>query len=822
MSSQALALLRLLQPYAPNATGSNGGLTSNYSQSGIGGFNSDQWDARGDWQASGRTHVFGRFSRFTDTLTGTTIFGPAGGAGFGLGGYGGTSLGANDSAAAGVDVALSDKWVTDVRLGYFRYGITTSKYDQNVAFATQLGIPGLNTGSNFTSGAPSFGITDANSFGSPGGVQYGSGLGVNRCNCALAEHEDQYQLANNWTRVLGNHSIKFGADLRYARNLRVPSDNNRTGELRFGTGPTGAGNGNKGLGLATFVLGDVTGFQRYASTTTNAKEFQKRVFFYAQDTWRASAKLTMNYGLRYEMYFPEVVNGKGNGALLNLATGYLQVAGYGSYGSNMGQSIAKNTYNPRIGIAYQINDKTVFRAGYGRSFDIGVFGSIFGHSATQNLPVLANQSLGNDNATNVAYAFNLATGPTAPPVTSVPSSGNLPNPGNLVSSRSRPTTLRLPTLDAWNASLQQSLTPTLSMTIAYVGNKGTHTFGDASSNTTNPNESAISLPAAYSVTGQTLHYDPTVSATTTAGGYLGVAANGGTAQQVLLQRFYGGKLAACSDPAYAASGGVLAANGGCGWTQGVTYFGDDLDTHYNALQATLTKTMAHGITLNANYAWQQAISEASGFSTWSRRAVRGNDSALRRQQVIVYGLFQLPFGRNKAVLGNAKGFVNQLVSGFEINPVINYSSGLPFTITSNQSGTWVPGSAPGYVNGNASNFQKKVSGTPNGGLTWYPAATLANNPYGFTAPALDTIGTAGRNQFFGPHFFNADISVQKNFPIRESMAFQLRADGLNAFNHINWGTPNGTLESGGTITSGAFPNGTSNPRQMVFSGRFNF
>ncbi len=117
------------------------------------------------------------------------------------------------------------------------------------------------------------------------GAQYGSGLNVNRCNCPLTEREDQFQLVNNWTKIIGNHSIKFGADLRYARNLRVPSDSNRTGELQFDPGPTSNGSVG-GLGFATFVLGDVTNFSRYVSVSTNAKEFQKRFFFYGQDTWR--------------------------------------------------------------------------------------------------------------------------------------------------------------------------------------------------------------------------------------------------------------------------------------------------------------------------------------------------------------------------------------------------------------------------------------------------------------------------------------------------------------------------------------------------------
>ncbi len=172
------------------------------------------------------------------------------------------------------------------------------------------------------------------------GPQYGAGLNVDRCNCPLIEKEDQYQVVNNWTKILGNHALKFGADLRYARNLRVPSDNDRTGILYFSNNYTSnPSNANLatpipigGLGFATFALGQVTNFLRYVSTSTNAKEFQKRDFFYAQDTWRASPKLTVNYGLRYEFYFPETINAPGNGALLNPDTGYLYVAGVGGVG----------------------------------------------------------------------------------------------------------------------------------------------------------------------------------------------------------------------------------------------------------------------------------------------------------------------------------------------------------------------------------------------------------------------------------------------------------------------------------------------------------
>ncbi len=108
-------------------------------------------------------HAFARFSRFWDTLSGKVMFGEAGGPGFGLGGYGGNSNGANDSLASGMDIAISPKLLTDFRLGYYRYNVIDTKYDQGVEFANPLGIPGINTGGYFTSGAPGFEIN------SPGG-----------------------------------------------------------------------------------------------------------------------------------------------------------------------------------------------------------------------------------------------------------------------------------------------------------------------------------------------------------------------------------------------------------------------------------------------------------------------------------------------------------------------------------------------------------------------------------------------------------------------------------------------------------------------------
>ncbi len=864
VSPQAANLFKLLlaNKFTPNTNtgGTNdNGLYNNYAGTGTGTFNSDQWDVRGDSNLSDKTHLFGRVSRFTDTLAGAQLFGAAGGPGLGVAGYGGVSQGANDSYALGVDIALSPKWLTDVRLGYFRYNILTHKNDPG---NTNLPFIGENISGDgltvFDWGTPDINIADLNAQNGSGpnngqntGAQFGTGLNMNHCNCPLKEKEDQMQLVNNWTRIAGTHTIKFGVDLRYARNLRVPSDSDRTGVNNFGDGPTALNGKTGGLGWATYILGDVTSFNRYTSaeaSETNAKEFQPRDYFYAQDTWRASLKLTINAGVRYEYYAPERVNEPGNGALLNLATGYINVAGEGGLPLNMGVKSAKNTWNPRMGVAYQFTPKSVLRMGYGRSFDLGVFGSTFGHVVTQNIPVLANQSL---SATGVAsnYAFNLtnpasnysanATSPLIPFTSPAMSSGGqiainavIPGSGGstiaqTVNVKARPFTMRLPTLDAWNASFQQTLNGTTTVEVAYVGNKGSHTLSDGDGNNTNPNEAGNFLPASYSsIPGLALHYD---GVNTVKGGPIAAfcaasAANctngvpltgpyaGATNVYNNLQRFYGGSLPACGGP--------------CGWTQGISYYGDDQDTHYNALQAKLTKTFSKGLTLSSNYAYQVGTDANSGYATWDKNAVIGNDSAIRRSAFTAYGLYKLPFGKDQMFL-NEGGPVNYIVGGWEISPTVVWQSGLPYTLGFNDCGTYTEG--PCYVNGNNSMLKTHKTGFPGGGVSWFTSPTHGVDlcgdgagSSGFTCSGLDGIGDGGRNNSFGPHLFNSDMSLMKNVAVLEKFTVQFRFDAYNAFNHINLGNPNGTIDqaSAGSIGGGPYPagtGGTTNPRQLQFT-----
>jgi Carboxypeptidase regulatory-like domain/TonB dependent receptor len=860
-AAPALALLKYLEPYvvAKNITyapgGANlGGLDSNFDESGTGIFNSDQWAERVDYTVNEKTHVFERFSRFTDILSGKVMFGAAGGPGFGINNYGGNSKGANDSDVIGMDMAINPKLLTDVRIGYLRYNIIDNKHDEGTDFATALGIPGINNGSTILSGSPGFFIQNVPA--GLGGTQnqpvFGDGLNVNRCNCPLIEREDQFQIVNNWTKVLSNHTIKAGVDLRYGRNLRVPSDDDRDGLLYFYGGPTSNGSGVGGLGWATFMLGEVSGagtnttgstsaFTRYVSVSTNAKEFQKRTFFYLGDSWRATRKLTVNYGGRLELFWPESVNAAGNGALMNLNDGYLHVAGVGGIPSNMGWGIRiSRGLAPRLGVAYQLDQKTVIRAGYGRSFDMGVFGSTFGHTVTQNLPVLAAQSVTDPNA--ITPAFTLNVGPTAYVFPSTPSNGLLPNPGYSVTTKARPNPMQFPTLDAWNLAVQRALTPTLSLTVAYVGNKGTHTLADGDGNSTNPNEATNSLPAQYSITGAPLSFNSAVPA--------GQVVNNQTSTYKYLTRYYAGSLPACRDPNYAigfppgdttiaqVDGDPLLTSGMCGWTPSIQYNGDDQNTEYDAMQVTLSERYHRGLSFNVNYVWASAFDENSDYYTWSHAVAHMRDSNVRRQQLIGYGSYDLPFGRGKQFLGGAHGVTNVLVGGWQVSDATNWAGGLPFQITYSECGSavingpcdpsivpgghfkthltaFVPNSATGVGTRTFYQAYQLPCGSANGGITGV-----------FTCPGLDSFGNVGQNTGTGPRFFATDMAITKQFPLwRERVSGRFRMDAFNVFNHIAAGNPSGNIESTGTITSGGQGYGQSQdfgPRQLEFSLRVDF
>lgn len=767
-----------------------GALYNNYQITGSGLFNTNQFDVRMDDVTSEKLHTFGRYSQFMDTVSGGAIFGPLGGAGFGNSGFAGSATGLSASVALGGDYVFGPNLLADLRLGYYRYHVDTNKYDGTQPFATDNGLPGLNLGTANTGGAPAFYIGGTSGGPATAGLaDFGTSLSISRCNCPLQETEQQFQIVSNWTRITGNHSLKFGADLRYALNYRVPSDINQAGEFTFAASNTQNTRGLGGIGLATFLLGNVSNFSREALADTAAKNFQKRTFFYVQDTWKATSKLVVNYGLRWEIYFPETANGKGQGSLLNLDTGNLQVAGYGPYGTNMGAITTFKLLAPRVGISYQPNAKMVIRAGYGRSYGVGFYGALFGDVTPQNLPVLDNQNLTQERGV-FSPVFTLGTPPPLPFFGNLdPTTGVIPLPNGVIA-RTRPLSERVPTIDAWNLSIQQQLTHTLAMTLAYVGNKGTHTFAGTTENV-NPNELAL--------TANGLSYNPPSKTDPAVGENPNLPVS--PASDVRRHPYY---------PKY-------------GWTQAIDYRADAANTNYNALQATVEQTFAHGLQFTANYAWQRAMNYHEDY--FEIKKFYGRYDFLRDQTLKTFGTWQLPIGRGGLIGKDVSVPVNYLIGGWELEDILEWSSGLPYwpsyqdCAQERDTGPCTPNllqgqSLPTHLTGYSATTHQRTFFTP------VPTMTNEGSVSGpFQRPLLDQFGNLQRNSFTGPSYFNADMAVQKYFRVKDRVTAIFRVDAFNVFNHIAPGNPKVCIDCSISSGAGAITSMANTPRQLQFALR---
>jgi hypothetical protein len=172
------------------------------------------------------------------------------------------------------------------------------------------------------------------------------------------------------------------------------------------------------------------------------------------------------------MVFPESV-ASGNGATFDPANGLMYVFGVGGVSSHGIQTMNWHNFAPRVGIAYQLDPKTVIRAGYGWAYDLGTFGSTFGHNVTQNPPVLSEQNMAAPNG--FTDVFNLAQGPPALTPVTVASNGTFPLPLD-VTPKYRPATITLPTTYLYNIAVQRQVTNRIAVTAAYVGNANRHGF----------------------------------------------------------------------------------------------------------------------------------------------------------------------------------------------------------------------------------------------------------------------------------------------------------------------------------------------------------
>ncbi len=754
----------------------------NYAGSGDEIYHGDAIDVRADYFSSDKLRLFDRytFTQFHKEAPG--LFGGAvGGPQLNPIGYTGVGDTRPQSNSFGVSYALRPTLLMDVRFGWYKQRIDVNPLVTG-DFASKAGAPGLNISSDPTTNSmPHFQIQQGSA-----NLDFGNGL-YDNCNCPLVERMQQFQGIGNLTWTVGKHTFKFGPDIHRLQNLRLPSDQHRSGEVyTYNLLTQGAAGG--GLGMAGFLLGGVSQFTRYISHSEDAGEREWRYFFYGQDTWRVTPKLTLNYGLRWEIYRPQTVTGKDRGGWFNLQNGEIDVAGENHV--PLSGPVVTNFKNlaPRAGLAYQLTPKTVVRMGYGRSFDVGMFGTIFGHTVTQNLPVLGTQQI-NPLPNGWDGAFNLAVGPPLlDPATVLNSQPVGPDGNHLYPDGFRawvmPFHTHMPTVDSWNATVQRQITPTFSLQAAYVGNKGSHIFVGENNwiNLNTQTEAGFCQP--------------------------------GVSDPVCLDQLH-----------------RLPYFNKFGLTTGLFCMCNPGDNHYNSLQIQADKRLSHGLNVLGNYTFSRSKNHDTADFLYNPSLLYGRPSWQRDHTITVSTIYELPFGKGKVLAGNAPSALNYVIGGWQLVNVTTIQSGAG--VNPNYSECGLDNDAgvclPNVVgNWHVSNRNKNQWFATTDLVAGSPTPLIANGQTSgpwqrpvAPVPGSPSFGNAQRNLIIGPRWFDSDLSVVKIVPIGEEFRVQFRAEAYNVFNHPNLGNPNGCVDcfGGGTISGLA---NNASMRKMQFGLRFDF
>jgi hypothetical protein len=761
-----------------------GRTTNNFSQNSPFHKDSISYDIKSDYTITQKSHLSGRFSHQTTNtyqapLFGSFLGGPTGG------GFEATGTAAAYSTGFNFDHVFSPTLFTEVRVGvaHLRNSATQTDYGSNDA--KTLGIPG--NGPNGTdntitsSGQVSFQVSN---FAGNGENGTGNPLIGYSQSLPWLRAESNIDFANNWTKIIGNHALKAGADVRRVRDdLLQGNINAAAGMFDFSENQTSAPGATAFNGAVTGQANDIASllfdvpYQVGQDTNSTFPCYRQTwLFFFASDKWQASNKLTLDLGVRYELYPPATPRKAGGFVNYNPSNNSLVAAGLDGNPSNLGMATDYKNIAPRLGASYRVSDTTVVRAGFGVSYVPFV-----DNSYAYNYPIKTSTDYTNTPTYGAALnpaggQVNFVTGVPATPTVAFASNGTLTESaangtiglGNLYI----PLNFRNAYVTSWNAVVQQALKGDMSLQIAYVANHGTRI--DVAQN--------INQPTVY---GQSSAYDP-----------LNVA---------------------------------------FGKTASVTEYFLGYSTNYESLQAQLTKRFSRSLGFSSAITWGKAQNYGTGpqdgnILFWSG-PVRRNynladfDRKLNFEQTVTYAL---PAGPGHRFF--ARGIGSYVLGGWRTSAILSALSGLPFTITTTSAtgGTTqtVNQVAPFQVTHNVAGASATV--TP----TWFNPASFAAPtacvPYTAANPVPCALGNTQRNQFRGPGYFSDNLSVFKSFAIFRESSLEARFDAFNLTNTPAFGLPNSSLGSNlgkitGTLGSGVGNvNGVGGPRVLQAGVKISF
>src|SRR6266446_3668324 len=669
------------------------------------------------------------------------------------------------SLALGWTRTLSNSLVNDARFGFNRDYAHSDPIGVNLGSSqaeSLIGLTGIPNGPG-SGGLPPIEINGLQRIGtSPWRPQF--------------QISQAWNIIENLSWLKGNHSFKFGYQyLKRADNfldLRAPQ-----GELQT-NGIYTAGGAN---GLPDFLLGDVDGV--HFTTPLVVHYFQPGHSFYAMDNWKTTSKLTLTYGLRYELFAPVMERN-------NRTTNFTPANGGGivSAAPNASGWFDRalihpdlNDFAPRLGFAYQVTNRVVLRGGYGVFYQHS--NRIGSESLLQlNPPALLDVQLNQSGASTV---FQLKNGF---PLSSITGSGFDLTQLQL---RAQDPNQRSSYVEQTSFGPEIQVTNDTVLAATYVGN-----WGRKMNRLRDYNQAHV--------TG----FD-----------------NGCP----ILMYPYANLNTVTNIDTFTGTAGKCASTGQHAFLE---YASNDGNTAYNSLEVSLRRKMSKGLGYSLGYTFSHGLADfgdnltagALPQNAYNYAAEMSNSNLDIRSRFVGNFIWDLPLGQGKRFL-SGPGAASRWLGGWQLNGIVTLQTGSPYSVVAANDGLI------GFTHA----VYADCIGNPFTGATTdhnsYTTTGFLINPVAFAQPANGSFGTCAPRKFHGPGIQMVDLSLFKQFKFTERWQLQFRAEFFNTFNHPNFGNPSADISSAGSFGKvsntlapilGTDSGGPGDPREIQFALKLYF
>ena len=744
------------------------GNTLNFSSAGVGEFNRTNMDIKINYLHGEKLTLFGRYSRSPTLIIDPPIFGEVSGPALN-GGQLGTAPGLINLFGLGGTYSFTSNVVLDANIGYTRQVLGAQGFDIVSNFGLNvLQIPGTNGPDHLQGGVPAFQIN--------GGW---TNIGNDNTGNPFLFRDNQYVGSANLAWLKGAHSFRFGADyLNPQLNHFQPQGGSfQTVRGTFGfSGNSTRQQGNAGSiaesqqfhSWADFLLGLPTQAGKVDQLRNPNSVYWKQYALYARDHWQITRKITLTYGLRWELFGTPRKDNTGINRF-DVDTGRVLTGGLSGVPFDTGADPGSGLFLPRIGIAYRWNDKTVLRGGYGQSADPRPYQDVRNAYPIANIwsmPVARFNGADNTFLPVTTLRQGLINAAGAPDV----NNGNIPLPAN-TGTTTFPKDEPREKIHSFNIMIERELPWKFTGQVGYVGTRALGQMGFININAGPP--------------------------------------GGGNNARPLAVKF-----------------GLLADINSIQPYADTNY--DSLQAMFTRRWASSTFGVSYTWSKTINFADNDGGPRIQYLPAKERN--RGPASYDRTHNLQMYGVYDLPFGKGERWAKD--GWESKVLGGFQVSGVMSIMSGIPFYVVQgsgfnlNAGGS---GQVPDQIKPDVSIPGGIGIASQRGaaaGLYFDPTAYRAVNicvgvdASGNPCPA-QRFGTAGRNNLRGPGFFETDLSIFRTFSISEQVKFQFRAEALNATNHANFANPNADVTGANfRFVTGLY--GPNQSRQWRFGARLSF